>query len=171
MSWVTWPTLPPWPYIVKAFKIFFSRTNKPMTLKLCMCYQGLFKLWPLVDLDLYYAKIKFGHIHFCMVKSENYYFLESVAAKGLKVAWSIQLHELMKVSEYQKLRSFFDFGQFGWAIRNQSSYDSLWQNGNENLYKWVGLHDQGGCHAHIWKKTLKIFISRTNGLMALKHGM
>ena len=25
--------------------------------------------------------------------------------------------------------------------------------------------------AHIWKKTLKIFFSRTNGLMTLKHGM
>ena len=32
-----------------------------------------------------------------MGKSENYYFLETIAALGLRVAWSIQLNELMKV--------------------------------------------------------------------------
>ena len=31
----------------------------------------LFKLWPWVDLDLFNAKVKFGHIGFCMGKSEN----------------------------------------------------------------------------------------------------
>ena len=49
----------------------------------------LFKLWAWVDLDLFYAKVKFGGIGFCMGKSENYLFLETVAALGLKVAWSI----------------------------------------------------------------------------------
>ena len=38
-------------------------------------------------------------------------FLETVAALGLKVAWSIKLYELMKLSEYQRSRSFFDLGQ------------------------------------------------------------
>ena len=28
----------------------------------------------LVGLDLFYAKVKFGHIGFCMRKSENYLF-------------------------------------------------------------------------------------------------
>ena len=36
------------------------------------------------------------------------YFLETVAALGLKVALSIQLNKLMKYSEYQRSRSFFD---------------------------------------------------------------
>ena len=49
----------------------------------------LFKLWLWVDLDSFYAKVKFGHIGFCMGKSENYYFLETIAALGLKDAWSI----------------------------------------------------------------------------------
>ena len=44
-------------------------------------------------------------------KSENYYFLETIAALGLKVALSIQLNELMELSEYQRSRSFFDLGQ------------------------------------------------------------
>ena len=71
----------------------------------------LFKVWLWVDLDLFYAKVKFGHIGFCMGKSENYYFLETIAALGLKVSWSIQLNELMKLSEGQRSRAFFDLGQ------------------------------------------------------------
>ena len=32
----------------------------------------LFKLLPWVDLDTFYAKVKFGDIGFCMGRSENY---------------------------------------------------------------------------------------------------
>ena len=39
-----------------------------------------------VDLDPFYAKVKFGDICFCMGESENYFFLELIAALGLKVA-------------------------------------------------------------------------------------
>ena len=46
----------------------------------------LFKLLPWVDLDTFYAKVKFGDIGFCMEKSENYFFLKTVAALGLKIA-------------------------------------------------------------------------------------
>ena len=46
-----------------------------------------------------------------MGKKENYYFLETIAALGLKVALSIQLNDFMKLSEYQWSRSFFDLGQ------------------------------------------------------------
>ena len=60
-----------------------------------------------VDPDLFYAKVKFGHIGFCMGKSENYVYLETIAAIGLKVGLSIQI-EFMKLFEYQKSRSFFD---------------------------------------------------------------
>ena len=90
------------PYIAKTLKIFFSRTNTPMTLKQYVALgmgvlPKLFKLWPWIDLDPFYAKVKFGHIGFWMGKSENYsFFLETIAALGLKVAWSIQLNELMK---------------------------------------------------------------------------
>ena len=40
-----------------------------------------------------------------------FFFLELIAALGLKVAWSIQLNELMKLSEHQRSRSFFDLDQ------------------------------------------------------------
>ena len=46
-----------------------------------------------------------------MGKSENYYFLITIAALHLKVARSIQLNEFMKLSEYQRSRLFFDLGQ------------------------------------------------------------
>ena len=39
------------------------------------------------------------------------YFLETISALGLKVALSILLNDLMKLSEYQRSRSFFDLGQ------------------------------------------------------------
>ena len=45
----------------------------------------LFKLWPWIDLDLFYIKVKFGYIGFCMGESE-FFFLETIAAFGLKVA-------------------------------------------------------------------------------------
>ena len=43
----------------------------------------MYKLWLWVNPDPFYAKVKFGHIGFCMGKSENYYFLETIAALGL----------------------------------------------------------------------------------------
>ena len=45
----------------------------------------LFKLRPWVNLDPFYAKVKFGHIGFRVGKSENYYFLGSIVALGLKL--------------------------------------------------------------------------------------
>ena len=46
----------------------------------------LFKLRPWVDLDPFYAKVKFGYIGFCMGKSKIIHFLKTIAALGLKVA-------------------------------------------------------------------------------------
>ena len=43
----------------------------------------MFKLWLWVDLDLFYTKVKFGHMGFCMGKSENYFFFGTIAALGL----------------------------------------------------------------------------------------
>ena len=48
---------------------------------------------------------------FIWEKVKIIYFLETIAALGLKVARSIQLNEFMKLGEYQRSRSFFDLGQ------------------------------------------------------------
>ena len=50
----------------------------------------LFKLWPWVELDPFYTKVKFDHVGFYMGKNENYFlffifFLETIAALGLKL--------------------------------------------------------------------------------------
>ena len=41
MVQVTWPRWPPCPYMVKTWKFFFSGTQRPMTLKVCMQHQML----------------------------------------------------------------------------------------------------------------------------------
>ena len=71
----------------------------------------LFKLSPWVDHDTFYAKVKFGDRLLYGKKWKLFIFFETFAVLGLKVAWSIQLNELMKLSEYQWSRSFFDLGQ------------------------------------------------------------
>ena len=42
----------------------------------------LFKSVPWVDLDPFYVKVKFGHIGFCMGKSENYLFFGNYCSLG-----------------------------------------------------------------------------------------
>ena len=141
---VTCPTWPPCPYMVKTLK--------------------LFKLWPWVDLDTFHAKVKFGHIGFCMGKSENYLFfgnyrslrsqscLKHLAKLVNDVEWVSKVKVILwpwsKVTQISKLKLVFLINS--WTIWNQNLYESLRENGNENLYKWVGAHDQHGCHAHIW---------------------
>ena len=57
-------------------------------------------------------------------KMKIIYFLETIAALGLKVAWSIQLNELMKFSEYQRSMSFFDLGQRSLRFQSQNLFFS-----------------------------------------------
>ena len=52
-----------------------------------------------------------------------------------------------KVTQISKLKLVFRKNSR--AIWNQSSYENLRGNTNENLYKWVGSYDQHGRHAHI----------------------
>ena len=67
-------------------------------------YQDCLNYEPELTLTHFTPRSNFG-------KSETYHFLETVAAIGLKVAKSIQLNELMKLSEYPRSRSFLDLGQ------------------------------------------------------------
>ena len=88
MILVTWPTWPPCPYMVKTLKNLLLQnqwTNDLETWYVALCMgvlPKLFKLWPWVDLDLFYAKVKFGHIAFCMGKSENYLFFGNYCSLG-----------------------------------------------------------------------------------------
>ena len=77
-----------------------------------------FKLSPWVDLDLFYAKVKFGPLAFAWAKVKIMYYLETVAAIGLKLFLNIQINELMKLNEYQRSRSLFDLGQRSLRFQN-----------------------------------------------------
>ena len=128
----------------------------------------LFKLWPWVDLDPFYAKVKFGDIGFCMGKSENYLFFGNCCSFGSQsclkhlaklvneVEWVSNVKVIIwpwsKVTQISMLKLVFF--KTNWVIWNQSSYKSLRENGNENLYKWVGSHNQHG-PMPIYGKNLK----------------
>ena len=161
MSWVTWLTWPPCPYMVKTLKNLLPQNQLTDDLEtwyvaLCMwVLLRLFKLSPWVDLDPFYAKVKFSHIGFFMAKSENYLFFRNYCSPGsqscsehsaiwvYEVGWvskvKVIIWPLSKVTQISKLKLVFL--KNSWAIWNQSSYESLKENRNENKYKWVGSHD------------------------------
>ena len=76
-------------------------------------YHGLFKLLTLFDLDLFYAKVKFCRLGFCMGKGENYLFSKIVPAYDLK-----EINKEMKLHDYQRPRSSFDLGQRLFRFQN-----------------------------------------------------
>ena len=69
---VTWPKWPPCPYMEKTLKNPFLRNQKANDLETWYAAWGvrvlpfLFKLWRWVDLDLFYGKVKYGPVCFCM---------------------------------------------------------------------------------------------------------
>ena len=103
----------------------------------------LFKLWSWVDLDPFYAKVKFGHIGFCKGKSENYLFLAHLSRR---LRGSLQYRQAS--SSVRRTSSVHNFKQLLlWnylANCNQISYTAPRAFRNEKLYKWSGSHDQHG---------------------------
>ena len=63
-------------------------------------HHSLFKFRLCIDLDLFYARVKFGHLCFCMGKRKIIYFMKIIAAHDLKVDRCIELNDLMKLHEY-----------------------------------------------------------------------
>ena len=75
MVQVTWPRWPPCPYMVKTLKNLILHNQKADDLESWyaafgarVCTTKLFKWWPWVDLVLFYSKVKFGPLYFCMGK-------------------------------------------------------------------------------------------------------
>ena len=67
---------------------------------------SLFKWWPWDDLDLFYGKVKFGPLCFCMGKKvKQWIFSEIVVVYDIKVGRCSQLNE------YKRSRSFLTFVQ------------------------------------------------------------
>ena len=114
---------------------------------------NLFKLWPWVDLDPFYAKVKFGHIGFCMGKSKTCLFFWNHCSLGSQscmkhsgkwvneVEWVSKVKVILwpwsKVTQISMVKLVFLKNSL--AIWNQSAYESLRENRNENLYKISGI--------------------------------
>ena len=130
----------------------------PWDLVCSIVYVSTTKIVQIISLgwhDPFYAKLKFGHIGFCMGKSENYLFLRNYcslrsqsclkhSAKWVYEVWWVSKVKVIfwpwsKVTQISKLKLVFL--KNSWAIWNQSSYESLKENRNENKYKWLGSHD------------------------------
>ena len=93
----------------------------------------LFKLWPWVDLDTFYTKVKFGHIGLCMGKSENYLFfgtycsfrsqscLKHSAKWVYEVEWVSKVKVILwswsKVTQISKLNVWLLACILRWAIQ------------------------------------------------------
>ena len=80
MVQVTWPRWPPCPYMVKTFKNLLLQNQKSYDFETwhvalgTQALQSLYKWWPWIDLDLFYGKVKFGPLCFCMGKKLNGFF-------------------------------------------------------------------------------------------------
>ena len=100
--------------------------------------------WKMWKLLLFF----FGN--YCSLRSQS--CLKNSTKWVNEVEWVSKVKAIVwpwsKVTQISKFKLVFLINS--WAIWNQSSYESLRENGNESLYKWVGAHDQHGHHALIW---------------------
>ena len=80
---VTWPRWPPCPYMVKTLKnlLWNQKADDLETWYAALGTQVLpnsFKWWSWVDLDLFYGKVKFGPICFCMGKKVKQWIFQKL---------------------------------------------------------------------------------------------
>ena len=87
MMLVTWPRLPPRPYMVKPFKNLLLQNRQAdfhetwYVASGTPAHHSLFKWWPWSDLDLFYGKVKFGNLGFSMGKGENSGFFRNYCSQ------------------------------------------------------------------------------------------
>ena len=82
---------------------------------------------------------------------------------------NIQLNILMKLNSSKGQDHSLTLAKVHLDLN--SSYESLWAKGNDNLYKWVWSQDQDVCHGHIWQKRLKFLFRQNQRAVALKRGV
>ena len=99
----------PCPYMVKAFKIFLSGTNRPMTLKVGMQHRvnEYYKFVQMMTLGRpcpIYGHVKFDPLCFCMGKKDKTMNLsETIVVCDIKVGRCSQLNEYMNLYKYVKV--------------------------------------------------------------------
>ena len=78
------------------------------------------QIMTMIDLDLFYTKVKYGHIGFFMGKRDILYYLETIAPLGLKAGLNIQINKLMKLNENQRSVSLFDLAKRSLRFLNEN---------------------------------------------------
>ena len=174
--------------MVKTFKNLLLQNQKSYDLETwhvalgTQALQNLYKWWPWVDLDLFYGKVKLGHLYVWMGKTVIKSFNGGKLAAKDYIDWIILL--MKKIwpqgvvcpcpgAIYLYMTTIFKHLLHWNRLANQSQIlcGASLGRGNESVYKWSRSHDQDGRHAHIWWKLLKIFFSRTRSPMILKLGL
>ena len=128
----------------------------------------LFKLWPWVDLDIFYAKVKFGDIGFCMGKSENFLFfgnycslgsqscLKHLAKWGNDLEWVSNVKVILwpwsKVTQISKKKLIFLINS--WGIMNKI-YMKAWGRIGMKIYTNELGHMTNMAAMPIYGKNLK----------------
>ena len=167
MVQVTWPRWPPCPYMVKTFKNLLLQNQKSYDLETwhvalgTQALQSLYKWWPWVDLDLFYGKVKLGHLYVWMGKTVKKSFNGGKLAAKDYIDWIILL--MKKIwpqgvvcpcpgAIYLYMTTIFKHLLHWNRLANQSQIlcGASLGRGNESLYKWSRSHDQDGHHAHTW---------------------
>ena len=183
MVQVTWPIWPQCQYMVKTLKKIFSRTKRPMALKVGMQHRVLeyyhicSNNHPGFTLTYFMARSNLVPYAFVWEKDKIMDFSETIVVYDIKVGRFSQLNEHMNLYEYQRSSSFIDFRPRSLRfnifklllLRNRYADWSQppWDVGNENLFKCSRSH----YHAHVWWKTSKIFFFGINRPMTLKLGI
>ena len=165
MVQVTWPRWPPCPYMVKTLKNLLLQNQKSYDLETLhvtsgtQVLQSLYKWWPWVDLDLFYSKVKLGHLYVWMGKTAKKSFNGGKLAAKDSIDWIILLMKnIWPQGVFCTCRGAIHmyitiiFKHLLWnrlANQSQISCGAFLGRENESLYIWSRLHDQDGCHAHI----------------------
>ena len=140
-----------WPWNL-VYSIVYGSTTKVVQL------MALGWPWPILrqgqiwsHLAFVWEKVKIIYFfgNYCSLRSQI--CLKHLAKWVYEVEWVLKVKVILwfwsKVIQISKLSLFFSktVGRFGTKIHMKA-----WGRiRNENLYKWVGSHDQHGCHAHI----------------------
>ena len=128
----------------------------------------LFKLWPWADLDLFYAKDKFGQVGFCMGESENYLFfgnycslgsqscLKYLAKSVYEVEWVSKVKVILwpwsKITQISNLNLFFSktVGRFETKVQMKA-----WRRMGMKIYTIELGHMTNRAAMPIYDKNLK----------------
>ena len=108
---VTWPRWPPCPIYGENLSLLCCNRKADdleswYATSSTQVLPSLFKWCPWFDLDLFYDKVKFDPLCFCMgEKNKTMDFSETIVVYGIKVGRWSQLGKYMKLYEHQRSRT------------------------------------------------------------------